>query len=87
MAPFTCSSSLATTGYPLAPIVICTVLGPIAEGDLRRSMLLSKDGLSVFPERPIALTILTIDLLALIGSFASKKLRHGEIPGLNGMLA
>lgn len=73
--------------YPLAPIVIGIVLGPIAEGDLRRSMLLSQDGLSIFLERPIALTILTIDLLVLIWAFAPRRLRLGLISSIKGQRA
>lgn len=53
--------------YPLAPIVIGMILGPIAEGDFRRSLLLSRDGTaSIFLERPIAATILMIDFLVIL---------------------
>ena len=48
-------------GYPLAPIVIGAVLGPICENAFRRSLVISGDDLSIFVERPIALAILLID--------------------------
>lgn len=50
-------------GYPLAPIVIGLILGPVLESNLRRSLLISRDGLSIFVDRPISATILTIALL------------------------
>ena len=42
--------------FPLAPIIIGLILGPILESNLRRSLLISRDGLAIFVERPIAAT-------------------------------
>lgn len=56
--------------YPLAPIVIGTILGPIVENNLRRSLLISQDGLAIFIERPISLTLLVVDVLLVIGAAA-----------------
>lgn len=53
-------------GYPLAPIVIGVVLGPICESNLRRSLLISRDGLSIFWERDIAFIILVITALLVV---------------------
>ncbi|WP_226781261.1 tripartite tricarboxylate transporter permease [Oceaniglobus trochenteri] len=53
---------LRTASYPLAPVVIGTILGPIVENNLRRSLLISRDGLWIFVERPIAATLLVICL-------------------------
>jgi putative tricarboxylic transport membrane protein len=52
--------------YPLAPIVIGAVLGPICESNFRRSLVISGDDYGIFIERPLAATILAIDLLLLI---------------------
>ncbi|MGR3804109.1 tripartite tricarboxylate transporter permease [Marinibacterium profundimaris] len=52
--------------YPLAPIVIGIVLGPIAEGNYRRSLLLSRDGFEIFLDRPICATILAINVLVIL---------------------
>jgi putative tricarboxylic transport membrane protein len=51
--------------YPLAPIVIGLILGPILENNLRRSLLISRDGLMIFVERPIAAAILAVSALLL----------------------
>ncbi|WP_298852837.1 tripartite tricarboxylate transporter permease [uncultured Ruegeria sp.] len=51
--------------YPLAPIIIGIILGPVLENNLRRSLLISRDGLMIFVERPISATILIIVTLML----------------------
>ncbi len=53
-------------GYPLAPIIIGMILGSVMESNLRRSLLLSEDGLTIFLERPIAATILAVDAVLLL---------------------
>jgi len=61
---------LRSSGYPLAPIIIGVVLGPILESNLRRSLLISRDGLSIFWEREISLLILSVTtILVLWGLF------------------
>ncbi|SNY92371.1 putative tricarboxylic transport membrane protein [Cohaesibacter sp. ES.047] len=67
--------------YPLSPIVIGVILGPIAEGNLRRSLLLSQDGLSIFAERPIAMAILFIDLIVILWAILPKETRRRLLPG------
>lgn len=51
---------LRKANYPLAPIIIGFILGPILENNLRRSLLISQDGLLIFLERPISAIILAI---------------------------
>ncbi|ENM5918039.1 tripartite tricarboxylate transporter permease [Vibrio mimicus] len=54
--------------FPLAPIVIGFILGPIAEGNLRRSLLISQNGFAIFFERPIGTTILVVNLILVIAA-------------------
>lgn len=49
--------------YPLAPIVIGIILGPLLENNLRRSLLISQDGFWIFLDRPIAATLLMINVV------------------------
>lgn len=56
---------LRRANYPLAPIIIGLILGPILENNLRRSLLISRDGLMIFLERPISATILAIVAIML----------------------
>lgn len=52
--------------YPLAPVVIGMVLGPIAESNFRRSLVISGDDYGFFFDRPIAATILIINLVLVL---------------------
>jgi len=53
--------------YPLAPIVIGTVLGPILEKNFRRAMLLSDDGLLIFIKRPVSSILVIINVILIVG--------------------
>lgn len=39
-------------GYPLSPIVLALILGPMAEGNFRRSLVMSQGSYSIFSEDP-----------------------------------
>lgn len=51
--------------YPAAPFVLGMVLGPMADGNLRRSLLVSDGNPLVFVSRPVA-AILTLAIVLLI---------------------
>ncbi len=53
-------------GFPLSPIVIGFVLGPICEKNLRTSLVISGDSYSIFWQRPISAVLLTINIAVLI---------------------
>ncbi|CCN47716.1 putative Tripartite tricarboxylate transporter TctA family [Vibrio nigripulchritudo MADA3029] len=61
--------------FPLAPIVIGTILGPLLENNLRRSLLISNDGLWIFLERPVSAILLAMNALLIAGAviYAIKK--------------
>ena len=42
--------------FPVAPILLGYVLGPLVEENFRRALLLSRGNMGVFLERPISLT-------------------------------
>ncbi len=52
--------------FPIAPLIIGLVLGPIAEINLRRALILSEFDFMTIISRPITFTLLTISLLSLI---------------------
>ncbi|UCG67403.1 MAG: tripartite tricarboxylate transporter permease [Deltaproteobacteria bacterium] len=52
-------------GFPLAPLVIARVLGPILEPAFRRSLILSGGSFSIFVSRPIAFIILIFNVILL----------------------
>jgi putative tricarboxylic transport membrane protein len=64
-------------GYEAAPLILCFVLGPMFEVNLRRSLLISQGSFSIFFTRPIALIAIVICVALLLFSiyqkFAPKK--------------
>ena len=52
-------------GYPLAPMVLGLILGPIAEENLRRSLELSGGTWDIIYTSPIAMSILALSVVSL----------------------
>jgi putative tricarboxylic transport membrane protein len=63
---------LAKHDYPLAPLVLGLVLGPMIENNLRRALTASNGDWSVFVTHPLSLTFLIIAALWLIIPFIMK---------------
>jgi putative tricarboxylic transport membrane protein len=63
-------------GYEAAPLILCFVLGPMFEVNLRRSLLISQGSFSIFFTRPIALaaivTCVVLLLFNIYQTFAGK---------------
>ena len=55
-----------TADYPLAPVVIGMILGPILEANLRRSLLISREGYWIFIDRPDSATLVVVNALLLV---------------------
>jgi TctA family transporter len=68
--------------FPVAPILLGYVLGPLVEENFRRAMLLSRGDLTVFfhvNTHPIAATFLTISILLVVGQiFFAARAAHRE---------
>lgn len=56
---------LEKINFPLVSIILGLVLGPIAESELRRALSMSQGDFSIFLERPISATLLSIAVLLL----------------------
>jgi putative tricarboxylic transport membrane protein len=52
--------------FDIAPLILAMIIGPILEIQLRQSLMNSGGSLSIFWERPIALTLLVISILMLL---------------------
>lgn len=57
---------LRRAGYPLAPVVIGLVLGPICEENLRRSLIFSGGDYAIFFQRPLSASIMAINIVVLL---------------------
>ena len=69
-------------GFPLAPLLLGFVLGPMMEENLRRTMLMSGGDPSVFVTRPISLVFMIATALILIVMVApAVRKRRVEIAG------
>ncbi|MFC4174617.1 tripartite tricarboxylate transporter permease [Microvirga sp. GCM10011540] len=60
--------------YPIAPVVVGLILGPIAESQLRRALSISLGDPMVLLQSPISATLLAIALIALVAPFVLKGL-------------
>jgi putative tricarboxylic transport membrane protein len=68
--------------YPIAPMVIGVILGPMADANLRRALMVSKGSILPIFTRPVCLILLIIILLTVISQVSwykiliKKLLRH-----------
>jgi putative tricarboxylic transport membrane protein len=53
-------------GYPIAPVVVGLILGPLAEQQLRRALSISQGDPSILVGSPIAITLLLLALAAVV---------------------
>lgn len=58
--------ALRLYGYPIAPVVVGLILGPLAEVQFRRALQLSQGDFSVFVSSPISIILLGVAAIALI---------------------
>ncbi len=60
--------------YPIAPVVVGLILGPVAESQLRRALSISLGDPLVLVQSPISAVLLTIALIALVAPFVLRGL-------------
>jgi putative tricarboxylic transport membrane protein len=60
--------------YPIAPVVVGLILGPVAENQLRRALSIGLGDPMVLVQSPFAATLLTLALIALIAPFVLRGL-------------
>jgi putative tricarboxylic transport membrane protein len=60
--------------YPIAPVIIGLILGPLAEQQLRRALSISQGDPTVLVQSPISATLLVIAAIALIAPFVMRGL-------------
>jgi len=53
-------------GYPIAPVVVGLILGPMAEQQLRRALSISQGDLTTLVGSPVSATLLALAAIALI---------------------
>ena len=69
-------------GFPLAPMLLGFVLGPMMEENLRRSMLMSGGDATVFVRQPISLAfVIATAMILVVMVVPAVRKRRGEITG------
>ncbi len=66
-------------GFPIAPVVVGLILGPMAEQQLRRALAISQGDVTVLVASPISATLLAIAVLALIVPLLLRAWGRGRI--------
>ncbi|WP_134678915.1 tripartite tricarboxylate transporter permease [Paracoccus ravus] len=66
-------------GYPIAPIVVGLILGPMAEQQLRRALSISQGDWTTLVQSPIAAVLLGIAALALIVPLILRARGKGQV--------
>lgn len=65
--------ALRKMDFPLGPIVLGIILGPLAEANLQRSLILSDGSWLVFLRHPLSCFFLALSFLSLWGGFRKRK--------------
>lgn len=52
-------------GYPVAPLILALILGPMAEENFRRALVMSDGSLVVFARSPITVLLLVLAVSAV----------------------
>ncbi|MDP9837892.1 putative tricarboxylic transport membrane protein [Neorhizobium huautlense] len=66
-------------GYPIAPVVVGLILGPMAEQQLRRALSISQGDPTVLVSSPIAATLLVLAVIALVVPLIMRARGRGEV--------
>jgi putative tricarboxylic transport membrane protein len=64
---------MQTMDYPIAPLVIGVILGPMADENLRRALMVSQGSFVPFFTRPVALILLFIIVWMFVSQMAFYK--------------
>ena len=60
-------------GFPLPPILLALILGPMAESNLRRTLVISQGDPFVILHQPIAVVLLALAVISLVMSYISQR--------------
>ena len=72
-------------GYPLAPLILGIILGPMMEANFRRAVMTSPD-YTLFFTRPISLALLVLGVASVIYAlYSSKKIKEKQMEAEEGV--
>ena len=59
--------------FPVAPVIIGMILGPLAEAQMRNGLSIGEGRGSIFVQRPASLTLLVVIVLVLVGPWLFRR--------------
>jgi putative tricarboxylic transport membrane protein len=59
--------------YPISPLVIGVILGPMADENLRRAMMVSEGSFFPFFTRPVSVLLIAVILLTVLSQIPAYK--------------
>ncbi len=62
--------------FPASPIVLALILGPMAESEMRRALVMSEGSFMIFLERPISLAFIILAIVSLVLPFIMGKIKN-----------
>jgi len=69
--------------FPLIPMVLALVLGPLAEKSFRQALVISNNSYAIFIQKPISAIFLTISLISVVATLYNQyKINHQKRPGV-----
>ncbi|WP_332713856.1 tripartite tricarboxylate transporter permease [Pelagibacterium mangrovi] len=68
-------------GYPIAPVVVGLILGPMAEQQLRRALSISQGDPAVLFSSPVSLTLYAVAILAIVLPLVMRMRGKGKLLG------
>ncbi len=66
-------------GYPIAPVVVGLILGPLAEQQLRRALAISQGDPTVLVNSPICIVLLLLAAAAVIVPLVLRARGRGKV--------
>ncbi len=66
-------------GYPIAPVVVGMILGPMAEAQLRRALAIAQGDVTTLVQSPVAAVLLAIAALALVVPILLRARGKGQV--------
>ena len=72
---------LRKADYPLAPLVLALVLGPLMESSFRQALISAQGNALTFFERPLSATFMVIALVLFLGPMLRRALRRSRAEG------
>lgn len=72
--------------YPLSPILLALILGPMAEANLRRAMVISGGDPSILVSRPIAVVLMLLAVTSLVLSIRGHRKVEAKLADMEAAL-